>query len=816
MLKTRIISAAALLMSLPAMATAPTDTIRVTRAIVGGPVNIALPPTQGLTDAAGKGFDPSSLLTSPLRTDAAPSDITALRVDSLPGANVGSLTFRVTASGHAKASFAVTGVEASKVLVDGNEVKDETPLAVGAHRIDVLFASRKCAEPRVAVVSATPQKLTLSTDLSSRPITLSDILDGPRIRSSQLSPDGSMLLTVTTFTEPGGKSTTDYAVTTTSADARRLPALDGANGWMPSSPLLRATETNGANRRLVTFDPRTGRKNVLAENLPEGSIAITPDERSLIITTVVKGPAEGDVYEILEPDDRQPGWRDRSMLSVRDLSTGITRPLTFGNHSSQLLDISADSRKALVMSSRSRLDRRPTTLFTLATIDIASAQADTIVAGDGFIGNALFSPDGTKVLVRGSAESFDGCGRNLPADMTPSMTEGELFVIDLADRKPRPLTRDFNPSVGAMQWSEADGRIYFTAEDGDCVRLYSLDPAKSTFRQVAADEEMAEGFSLPRKGNTLAWFGQSASNSDRLYLTDTRRGTSRRILDPKADMLADVKLGRCEPFDFVNERGDTIVGRYYLPADFDPARKYPVIVNYYGGCSPVGRNFESRYPHHLYAAQGYVVYVLNPSGATGRGQEFAARHVNTAGDGPAQDIIEGTRRFLREHPFADSTKVGCIGASYGGFMTQYLQTQTDIFAAAISHAGISDHTSYWGEGYWGYSYSEVAMANSYPWSHRDLYVDHSPLYNADKVHTPLLFLHGDADHNVPVGESIQMFTALKLLGRPTAFVAVKDQDHHILDYDKRRKWTDTIFAWFAKHLKNDPSAWDALYPPKSL
>ena len=102
-------------------------------------------------------------------------------------------------------------------------------------------------------------------------------------------------------------------------------------------------------------------------------------------------------------------------------------------------------------------------------------------------------------------------------------------------------------------------------------------------------------------------------------------------------------------------------------------------------------------------------------------------------------------------------------------MTQYLQTQTDIFAAAISHAGISDHTSYWGEGYWGYSYSEVSMANSYPWSNPDLFVKQSPLFNADKIHTPLLFLHGDADVNVPVGESIQMFTALKFTGARNGF-----------------------------------------------
>ena len=116
-------------------------------------------------------------------------------------------------------------------------------------------------------------------------------------------------------------------------------------------------------------------------------------------------------------------------------------------------------------------------------------------------------------------------------------------------------------------------------------------------------------------------------------------------------------------------------------------------------------------------------------------------------------------------------------------MTQYLQTKTDIFAAAMSHAGISDNTSYWGEGYWGYSYSSLASANSYPWNSRYMYTLQSPLFNADKINTPILFLHGTADTNVPIGESIQMFTALKLLGKPTAFVQVEGESHHILDYD---------------------------------
>src|SRR5690606_2816347 len=113
---------------------------------------------------------------------------------------------------------------------------------------------------------------------------------------------------------------------------------------------------------------------------------------------------------------------------------------------------------------------------------------------------------------------------------------------------------------------------------------------------------------------------------------------------------------------------------------------------------------------------------------------------------------------------------------------------TDIFAAAISHAGISNLTNYWGVGYWGYLYSSVATANSFPWNRKDIYVENSPIYNADKITTPLLLLHGSADTNVPPGESTTMFTALKLLGKDVNYIEIAGQNHHILEYKKRKLW----------------------------
>lgn len=222
-----------------------------------------------------------------------------------------------------------------------------------------------------------------------------------------------------------------------------------------------------------------------------------------------------------------------------------------------------------------------------------------------------------------------------------------------------------------------------------------------------------------------------------------------------------------------------------------------MIVYYYGGTTPTTRGISNPYCAQLFASRDYVVYIIQPSGTIGFGQEFSARHVNAWGKRTADDIIEGTKQFCKEHPFVDEKKIGCLGASYGGFMTQYLQTQTDIFAAAVSHAGISDVTSYWGEGYWGYSYNAIAAADSYPWKDPDLFTKQGSLFNADKINTPLLLLHGTVDTNVPIGESIQLFNALKILGKTVEFVTVDGENHFISDYDKRIKWHNSIMAWFA-------------------
>ena len=268
-------------------------------------------------------------------------------------------------------------------------------------------------------------------------------------------------------------------------------------------------------------------------------------------------------------------------------------------------------------------------------------------------------------------------------------------------------------------------------------------------------------------------------------------------------------------WDYTTESGQAIDGRVYYPSHFDKTKKYPSIVYYYAGTSPVSRSFTGRWPFSLWASQGYVVYVLQPSGATGYGQDFSARHVNAWGINTADEIIESTQAFVNAHPFVDKDRLGNMGASYGGFMTMYLATKTDIFSASISHAGISNLTSYWGHGWWGYGYSGVATKGSFPWNKTDFYTQQSPVFAADKVTTPLLLIHGDADTNVPVGESHQMYTALKLLGKDAELIEFQGDDHHINSRERRLRWWKTILSYFDMKLKNEPLWWEHLYVQKS-
>ncbi len=643
-------------------------------------------------------------------------------------------------------------------------------------------------------------------------------MDGVKLSSLRPSPDGSMVAIAYRQSLPPSDRSESWTEIRRLADNSLVHSFRHANvsriSWLPSSNAISYTTLRDGRTTVHWQHMETGEKKQLLDGVEHfGGLSWSPAEDFFIYSVTDRGSgADATMRHILGMQDRQPHFRHRNFLYKYEKDSGASTRLTHGSLTTSLHDISPGGSHLVFSQSHPDYLERPYSKHHLFIMDLESLQTDTLLANQRWGVSTQFSPDGNYLLATGGPSALDRAGENIPQGMIANNYDTQAYIISLADLSVDAFTRDFDPSVVSVYWHRADNHIYLLAGDEDYRRLFRYNVNRRGFARIDTQTDFITSIGFASQSQTATYIGNLVNAPHRGYSINLRNEGVALLADPDAERYRHVQFGEVRDWDFTAGTGVRVKGRVYLPPDFDPEKTYPVIVYQYGGTNPVGRTFGGRYPFNLWAGNGYLVYVLQPSGATGFGQEFSAAHVNNWGKTVADEIIEGTRKFLEAHPFADPARVGVAGASYGGFMTMLLLTHTDIYAAGISHAGISNIASYWGEGYWGYSYSAEATANSFPWDSRDIYVGQSPLYRADRVNTPLLLITGDADTNVPPGESIQMYTALKLLGRPVELILVEGEDHHIVTYSKRLKWHDAIMAWWDRHLKEEPEWWQEQYP----
>lgn len=788
----------------------------------------------------GKKFDISSLLNlnPTLTNDAASWPTINAPADSIitqiSGKNtIVQLAGYISSDRWTKATMTIATNSMFELYLNGKKIKSQNSVSSAPEKIDITIDNGNHQLLLKVLTASDTLRLSASIQHSSKDtegiinwsinpqhtITLSDILYGESVTGASLSPSGKYLLITTSETVVGNtKNQSTYRVYDIE-NKRNVIWQRNASvyaGWMPSTDRLYYQISKGEGNDIYLFDPKNSEESLLASNIDvQGRLTWADSEDFFIFSKMDKADQPGDLKRIFTNDDRIPGTRNRHQLYIYNIHTKIVRQLTAGYQTAALHSIRPDGAKIVFSVSRTDYSEVPFSRQNLYEMDLNTLSIDTLWQDKLYSGWCRYSPDGTKLLVTGGPEVFGSMGVNVTGEKLTNEYDTQMFMFDIKTKTAEPLTLNFNPAVKSVHWAK-NGHIYLTTTESDLVTLYRYDIKKRKFDRINVPEDIIE-FINYAKDNPLAVFtGNSISSPQKLYTIDLKTGKSALISYPRQQQMKDIVVGKTEDWNFENKNGTTIYGRAYYPVNFDTNKKYPVIVYYYGGTTPTDRSFEGRYPKNLWAAAGYIVYVLQPSGTIGYGQDFSALHVNGWGREAIDDIIDGTQKFLEAHPQADASNVGCIGASYGGFTTMMLQTRTDIFKTAVAHAGISDITSYWGEGYWGYSYSTTATRESYPWNRKDIYVENSPLFNADKFNNSILLLHGTADTNVPVGESLQLYAALKILGKNVEMVLVDGQDHHIVDYKKRIEWHNTIMSWFNKMLKNQPEQWNEMYPDKNM
>lgn len=435
---------------------------------------------------------------------------------------------------------------------------------------------------------------------------------GSRASRVSLSPNGKYLLTRYSDNYDVKRSRTRCELTEVKTGRVILPNANEKMNWMPNSNKLYYTVMGEEQNDLVVFDPATMREEVLLKNVPEGYFSWSPTEDYLIYMLTDEGEkVSGPLKRLLHPDDRIPNSRDRYYLMKYDVATGLSERLTYGSHNVYLNDISPDGKKLLCSTSKPDITRCPFSLSSLFEIDLATLQADTLVAWDAYLGSASYSPDGKQLLVTGSPSAFGGIGKNCGEHPIANDFDTQAFIMDLATKKVQAITRDFNPTVSPVQWNRVDGCIYFDTTDGDCRHIYRYVPKTGGFEMLPLEEDVITSFTLANDNPVVAaYVGGGNTSTGVAYTYDTKKKVSTLLANPMKPVLDKIELGQMEEWNFTASDGTEIKGMICLPPSFDPNKKYPLIVYYYGGTTPTTRGITSPYCAQLFASRDYVVYVI--------------------------------------------------------------------------------------------------------------------------------------------------------------------------------------------------------------
>lgn len=702
-------------------------------------------------------------------------------------------------------------------------VEGELTVSCGKHRLLVMAVSSPQGSSAWTVKAAMTTKQNGNLSLSLTPqrfITEDDIYNSPVLGTVAVSPDGSAVAYTVSQRNPKTGQTESWI------EIRKLPGgeleqtIRDSQGyknlqWSPDSQWLSAiVPRKKESSDLWLIERRTRRTRIILENIKGLSSAYWSPTGKFLLYSITEEPKDPSpkVERMTGLQDRWVPWHSKTHLYMVMVDSGVRHRLTAGPQSAAGLfssatsPISPDGSKVLFLTSQPDYKHRPYLETKLYILDLATNEAKPVFTSPYFISSSRWTADGKSIVFVGGQST----GGTLSDKKIHNDYDNDLFFLDLSTGSVKSLTNNFNPSViSAVQLK--DGSIYMDVVDRTQEQLYKTDSARSQFTKIDTGIDVIKSYDVAPDGRCIVFTGSSLLSPGRLFVMDLKTKEMNVLFDPPRERFKDILLTKVEDFNFKNKSGVDIEGWLHYPANFDPSKKYPLIVHYYGGTAHTAKDFNSILgtTHHHYTANGYAVYVLNPSGAPGWGTAFSDLHVNDWGKIVADEIITGVKKLLAAKPFLDPRRVGAYGGSYGGFMTMLLTTKTDLFRSCVALYGISNITSYWGAGWWGFLYSGVATAESFPWNRPDVYVGQSPIFHADKIKTPLLLLHGLADINVPSTESEQMFTALKILGKEVEYIRFKGEDHGIRGTDEnRRLMPQVMLAWWDKYLKGQPEAWE--------
>lgn len=650
---------------------------------------------------------------------------------------------------------------------------------------------------------------------ASHPFNVTDLVMLQRIGAPSPSPDGTWIVFPLRSTDlAGNKGRTSLWIIRPNGTGQRpltfQPGNDAEPCWSPDSSTVYYLSTRSGSSQVWKVSPSQG-DAVQVTDLPLdlANLKCSPDGKAMAfsmevfpktsynettaqLNAIKELNSSGEVYDTL-PVRHWDTYEDgrRNHIFVMPLSTGIpvdvmnamdadspsipfggTEEFTFTPDNAGIVFSAADTGREEMWSTERNL--------YLVPVSGTGQPVNLTPANRAGITGPVFSPDGSTLAYL--------------AQTRPGYESDRYHIIlrSWPGGKDREVAASWDRSPSSLAWSPDGKTLYVTAMDYGHTKLFAIDPATGVVRTLVGKGSVS---SVSTTGTGLVYTLANLASPADIWTIDPDGNNAIRITQVNQDRLAAVRMGEYEQFSFAGWNNDTVYGYIVKPVDFDPAKKYPVALLIHGG--PEGSfpdDFSYRWNPEVYAGRGYAVVMIDFHGSVGYGQVFTESIQEDWGGKPLTDLQMGLNASLERYPWMDGMRVSALGASYGGFMTSWIEgAWPDRFRSLVMHDGIFDTWSMY------YSTDELWFPewenNGTPWQNPEAYSRFNPADHVAAWKTPMLVIQGGSDYRVPETQGFGAFTALQRRNIPSKLLYFPDENHWVLKPQNSILWHDTVLDW---------------------
>ncbi len=660
---------------------------------------------------------------------------------------------------------------------------------------------------------------------TKRAINFDDLISMNRVGDPRISPDGKWVAyTVATPDKAANRTVRNiWLVPTAGGEARQLTrsGRDLGARWSPDGSRIAFLSSRDGSMQIYLIALAGGEATKLTSiSTGADNMDWSPDGKMISFTSSVYPDCKDDACNSKRDGDAEKSkvkariydrllyrhWSDwwdykRSHLFVVSADGGTPRDLTSGadydvppvqRGGAESIAWSPDSKELCYTAVTDKVEATSTN-GDLFTVPVGGGESKRITNAPGFDGNPVYSPGGKFIAYRSQLRAGYEADR------------WRLFLYDRAGNKQINLTENFDRSAESYAWSPDSKMLYFNAEDRGYMNIFSMPPtAGSDPKAIVRDSFNAE-FVLSDDGKTLVFARQSMAMPAELFASNADGTNARQLTKHNAERLAQLDLNKAEHIWFDSVDGVKVHAMLLRPPGFDASKKYPLVVICHGGPqTQFGDAWSYRWNDQMFAAAGYVVLMVNRRGSTGFGQKFTDE-INADWGGKAyQDVMKGVDYALGKYPFIDGTRIAAAGGSYGGFMMDWMASQSKgRFKALISHAGVYNFESEYGatEELWFPEWDYRGTPWNDPGKNYEKYSPNKYAAELGKYKTPTLVICGELDFRVPYTQSLEFFTALQRQGVPSKLLVFPDEGHWVLKAQNSELWYKTFLDWLATYLK---------------